>query len=327
MRDVSEVFKIGDELPALSQPQHFYDEDGFAIPSEVILESPFPKEISEVGKVAVPIRPEEISAAVETLHLPGEHDQEDHDPRGGGGKGEKDQGESKTKGTGTKEDPVRTSDVNEAVKALGEGKHVRLNQPREVSTLMNKLADVAEESKRLGEKAPMYDLCNVSVEDTNLFCAENVGVPRIEMPQLGGEPTPGTKADELPRDERNEVHLDAEFIKHLEGTNRDVETTHEKASYLRASQTELNGAKVAGIMRAIENGVELEGSIFVTKDNYILDGHHRWAAQVGLDAADGTLGDEGPDMPIHRIDMPILEALDEARGFAAEWGIPQVSAR
>ena len=53
-----------------------------------------------------------------------------------------------------------------------------------------------------------------------------------------------------------------------------------------------------------------EAPIFVTKDGYILDGHHRWAAKVAIDLDDGTLGDV--EMPVDMIDIEIGEAIDLA---------------
>ena len=40
-----------------------------------------------------------------------------------------------------------------------------------------------------GGKAPNFNLCNVSVTGSNLFCAESKGIPRIQMPQLDDKQT------------------------------------------------------------------------------------------------------------------------------------------
>lgn len=209
-------------------------------------------------------------------------------------------------------------DVGQAAKLLAEGKHVRLNQPREVSTLLDKLNEIVAQAKERGERAPTFDLCRVSVKGTNLFCVGSKGIDRVDMPQLKGTPEPGSKADGLPKNDLGRVSLDDQFIEHLTSKGVNVEEGREKASYLRASQRELNGAKVAGIARSIEGGKEPK-AIFVSRDNYIVDGHHNWAGVVGADTRDNKTGDL--DMPIRRIDMPILDLLDEARTFTREWGI------
>lgn len=220
-----------------------------------------------------------------------------------------------------REKPIEVADVDEAIRLLGEGKHVQLNQPDEVSTLVDKLAEIVKEAEAKGEKAPDYDLCRVSVKGTNLFCAESKGVERAMMPQLKGVPVKGTRADSLPRDKRGEVDLSSLFREHLVQSGVKVERTTQLASHMRASQRELNGVKVSGIAHYLRTGGTIEGPpIFVSRNDYIVDGHHRWAAEVAVDYDDGK-----PDaaMAIDRIDMDIIDVLDEANLFAHEWGLPQ----
>jgi hypothetical protein len=211
--------------------------------------------------------------------------------------------------------------VELAAKLLGEGKRVELNQPREISTLLDRLAALAKEAHEKGEAAPTFDLCKVSVKGTNLFCVESKGIPRTQMPQLKGTPLPGSKADQLPKTEKGRIALDNEFVAHLRSKGIPVTHEQEQASYLRASQREMNGANVARIMGEIERGRKTV-PIFVSADNYIIDGHHNWAAVVGADSRDGTLDVE---MPVLRIGMQSTEVLEEARKFAADWGLPQMS--
>ena len=230
---------------------------------------------------------------------------------------------------GSKTNPIKTSDPLEAVKALRDGKHVELESVDQVSTLLNELADIANEAKAAGEEAPNYDLCLVSVPGTNLFCAESKGIPRIEMPQLSGFPVPGSKADDLPRTEEGGVDIGPAFMDHLRSQGVGVTEERRLASHLKASQSELIGSKIAGMMRAMDSGNEFairnirENPIFVTSDGYVIDGHHRWASVVGWDALEGGLDDY--DMPVRVIDMDIMEVLSEANKFANDFGIPQVS--
>ena len=65
--------------------------------------------------------------------------------------------------------------------------------------------------------------------------------------------------------------------------------------------------------------------IYVSRDGYVIDGHHRWAAVVNVDAADGTLGQDS--MPVVVIDLSIHEALADARAFTADFGILAKSAK
>ena len=202
---------------------------------------------------------------------------------------------------------------------MGDGKHVELAQPRMVSTLLDKLKALTDDAIAKGDKAPIYNLCGVSVQGSNLFCAQSKGVPRVEMPQLTGKAVPGSESDKMPRDKRGNVDVSAAFRTHLEhDLGIKVSDTHEGASYLKASQDELNGAKVAMLFNARRQGTYDEIPIFVSKDNYIIDGHHRWASAV----ADGY-GEDQPDidMPVMRVDMGITQLLEEADKFTTAIGI------
>jgi hypothetical protein len=227
---------------------------------------------------------------------------------------------------GSRENPLQTSDVMEAVTALHEGKYVELQSVDQVSTLLDELARIANEAKAAGEDAPNYDLCLVSVPDTNLFCAESKGIPRIQMPQLSGIPVEGSPADALPKNKDGEVDIGPAFAQYLRDKGISVTEKRRPASHLKASQNELVGAKVAGMMKWLEGDTETarnvirESSIFTTSDDYVVDGHHRWAAVVGLDAAEGGL--EDLDMPVQEIDLPILDVLKEANDFATSYGVP-----
>jgi len=229
---------------------------------------------------------------------------------GGGGDGKPD--------VGSKENPLKTGDPNEAVKALGEGKYVQFDQPRTVSVALDKIKAIVDDARAKGEKAPNYDLCKATVEGTSLFCAESKGIPRIKMPQLSGKPTPGSWADKnLPKDDKGSVDLTQSFVEHLSALGISTTPDRVPADVLKASQNELDGGKVAGMASAIENGTMKEGSIFTTKDDYVVDGHHRWAATVGAEYKVG----QRLDIPVQRINTDILTALRIANDFTEARGL------
>lgn len=211
--------------------------------------------------------------------------------------------------------------IDAAISLLGQGKGVMFDRPEKAVTLLHELANIALDAKAKGEKAPVYDLCKVSVKGTNLFCAENVGIPRKNMPQLKGVPTPGSPADNLPKDQQGEVNLGPAFKEFLRAQGHTIEEVTVPASQLRASQTELNGTKVAGMMVSLEHGLMPAESIFASTEQYVIDGHHRWAANVGY----GLEQKNDIPMPISRLDMPILDALKMANNFAESMGIPQAA--
>lgn len=196
---------------------------------------------------------------------------------------------------------IHTSNVYDAVLALSQDRKVELKQPKQVSTLIKKLGEITKEMVAKGEKAPNFDLCKVTVTGTNLFCADTKNIPRVKMPQM------------------DEAQTKA-FLKHLEGKGYKVEKDDEKSVHLRATQNQLNGAKVAKLAARIESGdgKENERRIVVSRDDYILDGHHHWAAQIALDARNNKLG--GHNTKISRVDIDIITLLNEANKFTGGAG-------
>lgn len=225
----------------------------------------------------------------------------------------------------TQPTPIKTDNIDEAVRLISEGKVVELKDVTAVHTLLDKLAAIAVEAAAKKQEAPDYDLCRVTVKGTNLFCHDAVktktypkGFKREVMPQFSGKPRPGSPADKLPRDKKGEVNASEAFRTYLKTVGLKVEETKVNASALRASQTQLVGEKVAGMMNNPKFDPAGE-AIFVSSDNYVIDGHHRWAAAVGRDAADGRLGDV--KMPVLRIDAPASEILFLAKRFTKQIGI------
>lgn len=222
-------------------------------------------------------------------------------------------------GAGTMADPIDVGDdLERAVTLIAEGKHIRLRQVDEVSMVLDRLAKRVEHAKKLGDKAPNFNLCLITVPGTNLFCTESKGVPRAKMPQLSGQPTEGSRAASLVN-EKGEAHIEEAFRQALIDTGVKVTLKTVKASHLKASQAELDGPKVAGMSKAMEEGKVPDAPIFVTNDGYIVDGHHRWASKVAIDLKDGVLGDV--DMPVEEIDLDIGAVLDFANEFALAMGI------
>lgn len=225
-------------------------------------------------------------------------------------------------GAGTQDDPIRCSSASLAAQLISEGKFVQL-PPEKVSILLDKLADLAKEAKAQGKAAPNYDLCKITVPDSNLFCAESKGIARIDMPQLSGQARPGSTADTFDKDKKGEVNGVQAFKDQLRADGHKFEDVEVKASHLKATQNELNGAKVAGMMKSLEDGKLPKGRIFVSNDNYVLDGHHRWAAVVGENYDGKKVKDLSLD--VTRVNLPISVLLPYAKGFAAGLGIQQAA--
>lgn len=196
-----------------------------------------------------------------------------------------------------------------------------VDSPSEVNTLLSRLANISNDAKSKGKDAPEYDLCVVSIPGTNLFCGANRGVPRKKMPQLGGQPKPGSRAAELPRDKDGSVDAAEAFKDHLKEMGVKMTPKKMSAASLKASQSELVGSKVAGMRSAAERGEYDPGKvpIYVSRDGYVIDGHHRWAAVVGIDVTDGRI--DGNEMNVEVLDLDIDDALKFVNDFALDFGI------
>lgn len=217
---------------------------------------------------------------------------------------------------GTASHPFKTADVEEAAELISRGLYVQL-PPQSVSILLDKLAKSDDKSK-------VYDLCKISVENSNLFCVESQGIPRIQMPQLSTDsPEPGSLAAELEPNKYGEVEIIEQFKQQLKDDGYNFEDVTVPASQLKPTQNELNGAKVAALEDVIARGEMTPGRVFVSNDNYVLDGHHRWAAEVAYDYSDTKLGDV--PMDVTRVDLPISVLLDYSKSFAKHMGVPQAA--
>lgn len=195
-----------------------------------------------------------------------------------------------------------------------------------VSTYLDKMKAVVDKARASGDKPPDFDLCEVSVPGTNLFCGSNKGIPRKNMPQLKGNPEKGSKAESLSKDSAGEVSIEQPFVdsliqKNIKLTNKTVE-----ASQLKATQSQLVGSKVVGMIDALKKDPKnknITAPIFVSKDGYVLDGHHRWAAMVGLNFS----SNEPVQMNIVEVDLDINELVKYTNDFADEMGIRQKAAK
>jgi hypothetical protein len=241
--------------------------------------------------------------------LKGGHDVSD-EPRDEGGKwteGGGGGGEGEHPGAGYSKNAyvdskgvIHTSNVYDAQRALFEDRKVELNQVKQISTLIKRLGETAAEMAEHGETAPTFNLCNVSVKGTNLLCADQIGIPRVEMPVIRAGAT-------------------KDFIKYLKKQGYAIEKGTEESRNLRATQNEISGTKVAAAMQKIkERGFYKR--LVVSRDDYILDGHHTWAGQLALDAKDNDLENDGRTVKIARVDISITKLIAEAEKWTGGKG-------
>jgi len=195
---------------------------------------------------------------------------------------------------------------------------------QQISTVVDKLAQLGAEAKAKGEQAPNFNLCKVSIPGTNLYCDGNKGIPREDMPQFKGTPEPGSIADKLPKDENGEADTEEFFKQMLNKQGIKVsEPTAVPADRLKATQSELVGPKVAGMSKVLADPNhpaygKITAPIYVSNDGYVLDGHHRWAAVVAHNASNP---DNQIPMNVRVIDEPIVPLVKRSNKFAEEIGI------
>ena len=195
---------------------------------------------------------------------------------------------------------------------------------QQISTIIDKLAELGKQAKEKGEKAPNFNLCQVTVPGTNLYCDGNKGIPREDMPQFKGTPEPGSIADKLPKDENGEADTEEFFKQMLNKQGIKVsEPAAVPADRLKATQSELVGPKVAGMSKVLADPNhpaygKITAPIYVSNDGYVLDGHHRWAAVVAHNASNP---DNQIPMNVRVIDEPIEPLVKRSNKFAEEIGI------
>jgi len=195
---------------------------------------------------------------------------------------------------------------------------------QQISTIIDKLAQLGKEAKEKGEQAPNFNLCQVSIPGTNLYCDGNKGIERGDMPQFKGTPQPGSPADKLPKDENGEADTEEFFKQMLNKQGIKVsEPTSVPPDRLKATQSELVGVKVAGMSKVLADKNhpaygKITAPIYVSNDGYVLDGHHRWAAVVAHNASNPN--NQIP-MNVRVIDEPIEPLVKRSNAFAEKMGI------
>jgi hypothetical protein len=247
---------------------------------------------------------------------------------GGGTGGSKKSGKKKPN---KKVGRVTARTIEEGVKRILAGETFDMSDIKGAHSLIKKLADMANDAESRGDKPIKYDLCKVSVKGTNLFCGGNKGIPRDAMPQAKGDVVKGSKAEKLlakqnakrvknGKKPKTEVDGTEEFLAHLDKAGISASKPKRvRSDKLKATQQDMNGEKVGGMMTSKDYDPSKE-PIFVSRDGYVVDGHHRWAATVGKDAQDGKLGNNHK-MNVIVLDAPISQILKEANAWTDSFGI------
>jgi len=178
-----------------------------------------------------------------------------------------------------------TTQVTSDIKA---GKNPRINSS-EVGPVLREMS--------LRKSHP--DITELNIEGTLLFGDEGLGIARIDMPQIPVERRP-------------------EFLSEFGAEKLNVDPRN-----FQPIQKEISGQISGKIMKKFDKfgGVPNSERIIVTKDNFILDGHHTWSAAVGFAMEAETAGGKIPLLPVHRLPLESREAMRTAIAWNKAQGI------
>ena len=113
-------------------------------------------------------------------------------------------------------------------------------------------------------------------------CSGNLGIPRSQMPQI--------KYSDIP-----------EFLEDMERKGIRVTDKKLRAGEMKASQKEIYAPKI--LQRLPKSRGKVIVPLIVSSDDFVADGHHRWATEVTRDPRG--------QLPVKQVDLPIRELLRE----------------
>ncbi|AFO10407.1 hypothetical protein M1Y69_003561 [Salmonella enterica] len=115
----------------------------------------------------------------------------------------------------------------------------------------------------------------------------NLGLSRSSMPQI-------------------DTDKQEDFHKYLEDNGVSIDAAQVPIKMLRLTQNEINKMKVWKIMKQIRNKKPM-GRVWVSSDNYVVDGSHRFVAALNMDGKQR--------MKVYKVDLPAMEFVKLAKQF------------
>jgi len=145
---------------------------------------------------------------------------------------------------------------------------------------------VSKLKRKTVKHSPKVDLC----VGKRSICKGHLGISRKYMPQFNS---------------RAEIRQFTNFVRKAYGIKS--HKARKSARELKSSQREIRRDRVQSL---IDDNIlkKVQVPILISGDNYVIDGHHRWAAY--------KMGAPDKKMPAVVIDAPIKDVL----GIAVAWG-------
>ena len=208
-----------------------------------------------------------------------------------------------------------------------------------------------------GKAAYDFELCSKVFAQVG-FCFDSQtgekvtkGIPRKSMPQFSSQVDPArtdsdafkalmagkgyTSPDQVtPEDLKAEVNMEKQFRDALQKAGYEIKEEEAPVTSLKPIQGELKGEKVAGMYGTLlaaqadpdnygKAAARLLEPIYVS-DGYVIDGHHRWAAQCSIDIANG--GGADTTMKTRTItkggkSVPVDEIIEFSNKFQKQIGL------
>jgi predicted ABC-type ATPase len=177
---------------------------------------------------------------------------------------------------------------DQIVKDIFDGKHPTV-EPENVSALFMKMATRQDHP----------DVTEISVQGTLLFGDEGMGIARKDMPQI-------------------DASLRPEFLSDLAA--KGIKTTEEDIDPkgLKPIQKEISGSRSGAIYNKYRKAGEIpdQQRILISKDGFVIDGHHTWAASVAF-----AFDNPSAKLPVYRLDMNGKDALEASLAWTESKGI------
>ena len=183
--------------------------------------------------------------------------------------------------------PGTTSWANQVADALVAGEQTGINA-KDVGKFLNTMANRGDNP----------DITNLQVNGNTLFGGDGLGIPRSQMPQIP-------------------MNMRKQFISDMADQGISTELKKIDALDLKPSQSEISATKTARLYQHFKSeGIPKDKAILVSKDGFVVDGHHHWAAAAAM----GLMG-KNSKIPVIQMDLNIKEALSTAKAWSESHGI------
>ena len=184
-------------------------------------------------------------------------------------------------------DPGTRSWANQVADNLAAGEDVNINA-KDIGKFLNTMANRGDNP----------DITNLQINGHTLFGGDGLGIKRSQMPQIP-------------------MGMRKQFIQDMADQGVSTELKKVEAMDLKPSQSEISATKTARLYQHFKSdGIPKDKAILVSKDGFVVDGHHHWAAAAAM----GLMGKHSK-IPVIVMDANIKDALAMSKAWSDSHGI------